>query len=126
MRRGLFAAAALSAAVTLGGFAFAADSSSSEKAITGVLIDTKCAVKQMKQDKPEKAAADHPKSCTLKCGKTAGFAVISGDKEYKFDKEGNKLAKTYLEKHDSTKAVVHGTVEGTKIKVTSIDEVASK
>ncbi|HZL35908.1 MAG TPA: hypothetical protein VFC78_11400 [Tepidisphaeraceae bacterium] len=126
MRRGLFAAAALSAVVTMGGFVMAEDTASSAKDVTGVLIDTKCAAKQMKAESPEKAAAGHDKDCALKCGKTAGFAVISGSHEYKFDKAGNKLAMAFLEKHDSTKATVHGTIKGDKIKVSSIDEAKDK
>ena len=53
----------------------------------------------MTKDDPEKAAADHPKSCELKdaCEKS-GYAVISGKEMIKFDDNGNKLAKDFLAK----------------------------
>src|SRR5688572_11695566 len=85
------------------------------KELKGVLVDTKCGAGPMKKDNPEEAAASHPASCALKCA-SSGYTVIVAKKQYKFDEEGNKLAKEYLtkqieEKKDkaSTKVIVIGT-----------------
>lgn len=85
------------------------------KEVKGVLIDTKCAAGPMKKDNPEEAAAAHPASCALKCA-SSGYAVVIGKKQYKFDENGNKLAKEYLTKQiedkkdkASVKVVVTGT-----------------
>ena len=92
--------------------------------ISGILIDNACGAGQLKKDDPEAAAAKHAKAGCLKegCAKS-GYAVISGKKLYKFDDNGNKLAKEYLEKDDTTtKVSVEGKVnadEGT-IAVTAI------
>ena len=94
----------------------------SDKTIHGVLIDNHCSTKMMKADDPAKAAADHEKACCLKCGKDAGYAVISGKKIYKFDDKGNEMAGKYLEDKDNgTMVVIKGDVEGDSVKVASID-----
>jgi hypothetical protein len=85
------------------------------KELKGALIDTKCGAGQLKKENPEEAAAAHGAACALKCA-SSGYAVIVGKKQYKFDEEGNKLAKDFLtkqieEKKDkaSVKVVVTGT-----------------
>ena len=92
--------------------------------LSGVLIDQACGAKMVEKDDPEKAAAEHPRSCAMKedCAKS-GYAVISGKKMVKFDANGNKLAKDYLEKSkDDTnlKVKVEGTQHGDQIDVTDI------
>ena len=76
------------------------------------------------KDDPEKAAAEHPKSCALKdaCVKS-GYAVISGKTMWKLDAKGNILAKEFLEK--STKdadirVIVDGAKKGDEIAVEGI------
>lgn len=82
------------------------------KELKGVLIDTKCGVGQMKKENPEEAAGKHPAKCALACAET-GYTVIVGKKQYKFDENGNKLAKEFLTKElkkdtPSTKVIVIG------------------
>ena len=97
--------------------------------VVGVLIDQMCGEKQMKKDDPQAAAEKHPKACCMKEGcADSGYAVISGKKMYKFDDNGNKLAKDYLAKSDSkTKVSVEGTVkdDGT-MAVTAINPAPEK
>ena len=121
MRRILIASVALSAAIGLGKFSFGADDDKKgEQTVHGVLIDNACGKKQMAKDDPEKSAADHPKSCSIKCGKEGGYAVITGKKMFKFDDDGNKLAKEYFEGHDGTHVIVKGVEKGDQIVVVSI------
>jgi hypothetical protein len=102
----------LVALVAVFGLVFVARMSyaAADEGIKGVLIDQACCAGKMKADDPEAAAAKHPKACCLKegCAKS-GYAVISGKKAYKFDENGAKLAKEFLEKEDTTTYV---TVEG--------------
>ncbi len=91
---------------------------------TGILIDNHCGAKQMEKDDPEAAAAKHDKTCALKesCSKE-GYSIISGKKQIKLDEAGNKLAKEYLAKADSTtKVKVEGkqSDDGSTISVSSI------
>lgn len=92
-----------------------------EKEIKGVLIDQHCAEKFTSKKNPEKAAMKHTKECCLKCA-DAGFEIISGKEEKKFDDASNAKAKEYLEKHDSTKVVVKATEKDGKLSVSSIEE----
>ena len=93
----------------------AAEEKKEAKEVKGALIDTKCGAGQLKKENPEEAATAHGAVCALKCA-SSGYAVIVGKKQYKFDENGNKLAKDYLtkqieEKKDkaSVKVVVTGT-----------------
>jgi hypothetical protein len=92
--------------------------------VTGILIDQACGSKMMAEADPEKAAADHPKSCATKADCAAsGYSVISGKEMLKFDDNGNLLAKEYLQKtpkEDDLRVNVQGTREGDTIAVTSI------
>jgi len=104
----------------------AADDSGKTTTISGVLIDQACAGKMMEKDDPEKAAADHPRSCAMKdaCAKS-GYGVVTGKKLVKFDENGNKLAKEYLEKSKADKDLkvkVEGTQHGEQMDVTSIKD----
>ena len=80
--------------------------------INGVLIDNMCGGRMMTKDDPQAAAAEHPKSCAVKeaCA-ASGYAVISGKRLLRFDYNGNKLAKEYLAKAETTTVVA---VEGTE------------
>lgn len=102
---------------------FAADTSAPQ-AVTGVLIDQACAGKMMKTAHPEKAAKKHPRSCAMAPAcEASGYAVIKGDKEYKLDANGNKLAKEFLAnstKKNDLMVDVEGTVNGDQIDVTSV------
>ena len=109
---------AAAAAVTLGLFSASVLLAADAATTTGVLIDNKCA-----GDKKEDAAAKHPKACALKCingGEAA--VVIVGDKKYKLDENGTKLAKEYLAKDEnkSTKVKVTGEIKGDTIHATAI------
>jgi len=97
------------------------DESGKRPTVTGILIDQKCGATMMEKDNPERAAADHSIACAKKeaCA-ASGYAVITGKRMLKFDENGNKLAKEYLEKNDHTKVAVMGTENGDQIAVTSI------
>ena len=101
-----------------------ADDKDSAVSVTGILIDQACGAKMMDKDDPEKAAADHPKSCAMKeaCEKS-GYAVIVGKKMWKFNAKGNTLAKDYLKKTDKTSDIrvkVDGVHKGDEIEVDAI------
>jgi len=92
--------------------------------ISGVLIDQACGSKMMSKADPEKAAADHPKSCATKeaCEKS-GYALITGNRMLKFDDNGNKLAKEFLAKTDQDKNLrvkVDGVEKGDQLRVSAI------
>src|SRR5207244_12470455 len=82
----------LAGAAVVGLFVGAASVRAEDKTIHGVLVDNHCSAKMMKADDPDKAAAAHEKACCIKCGKDAGYAVISEKKLYKFDDKGNEMA----------------------------------
>ena len=100
------------------------DNKAQQTTISGVLIDQACGAKMMDKDDPEKAAAAHPKSCAIKDACAAsGYAVIHGKEMIKFDDNGNKLAKDFLQQTDKTddlRVTVKGTRDGDKIAVTSL------
>jgi hypothetical protein len=108
----------LAVAVALGLFSAmqvvrAAEETKESKELKGVLIDTKCGAGQLKKEKPEEEAAKHPAKCALACANT-GYTVIVGKKQYKFDENGNKLAKEFLtaemkKDNPSVKVIVIGT-----------------
>ena len=77
--------------------------------VTGVLIDQMCGAKMMAKDDPQAAAMKHAKSCAMKdaCA-NSGFAVISGNKMYKLDDKGAKMAKDYLAKNPNQKLLLEG------------------
>jgi hypothetical protein len=130
MKSFLIAVAALIVVGSVATFVRAADDEKKPAGpVTGVLIDQACGEKQMSKPDPQAAAAKHPKSCCMKeaCAES-GYAVISGKKMYKFDDNGNKLAKEYLAKSDSkTDVSVEGTVkdDGT-MAVTAINAAPAK
>ena len=102
-------------------FAYAQGEQLSVK-LTGYVIDNMCA----EMHGTEEEAAKHPNGCGLMeaCQKS-GFAVISGEKTYKLDAEGNKLAAEALKAAKAKKGLkvdVEGTVEGDIFHVTKLAE----
>ena len=99
-----------------------ADDQAQSKEIKGVLIDTHCGEKMMKESDPQAAAEKHPKDCCVKCGNDSGtFAIISDGKMTPLDDKSNTMAKDYINKDDSkTDVVVQGSVVDGKLSITSI------
>ena len=113
----LVAAAVALAAV----FAYAQGEKKSVK-LTGYVIDNMCG----EMHGSEAEAKKHPNSCALmdSCQKS-GFAVVSGDKTYKLDEQGNKLAAEALKAAKTKKGLkvdVEGTVEGDTLHVAKLAE----
>jgi hypothetical protein len=91
--------------------------------VTGYVIDNMCAGMHSSEDE----AKEHTTSCALmpKCEKS-GFAVVSGDKSYKLDDNGNKLAEQLLKTTHTKKGVkveAEGTLEGDTLHAEKITEV---
>ena len=92
-----------------------------EKKVTGTIIDDHCASNFTSKDNPEKAAADHPAACCVKCAKDGNLVLLTGKKELKLDKHGKELAMAYLAKPNaSTHVTITGETTGDEIKVTDI------
>ena len=94
--------------------------------VTGYVIDNMCA----EMHGTEEEAAKHPNGCALMvaCQKS-GFAVVSGEKTYKLDAEGNKLAAEALKAAKSKKGLkvdVEGTLEGDTLHVAKLAEVKAE
>jgi hypothetical protein len=110
------AAVALAAA-----FAYAQGGQKTVK-VTGYVIDNMCAG----MHDTEEEAAKHPNACALMeaCEKS-GFAVVAGEKTYKLDEQGNKLAADVLKSVKTKKGLkvdVEGTVEGDTLHATKLAE----
>ena len=93
-------------------FAFAQETEKKTLKVTGYVVDNMCAGMHSSEEEAKK----HPNSCALmeSCQKS-GFAVVSGDKTYKLDEQGNKLAAEALKGAKTKKGLkvdVEGTVEG--------------
>ena len=104
----------------LGVAAYAQDAKKAAK-VTGYLIDNMCASDE------EDMAKGHPTACAKmdKCEKS-GFAVVSKDKSYKLDAEGNKKASEIIKSTKTQKGVrveVEGTLDGDTLHVDNITEV---
>ena len=113
----LVAAAVALAAV----FAYAQGESKSVK-VTGYVIDNMCA----EMHGTEEEASKHPNGCGLMeaCQKS-GYVVVSGEKTYKLDAEGNKLAAEALKAAKEKKGLkvdVEGTLEGDTLHVAKLAE----
>lgn len=109
MFRKVFLAAALVAVAAV--LAYAQGESKSVK-VTGYVIDNMCAAMHGSEDEAQK----HPNACALmeSCQKS-GFAVVSGERTYKLDEQGNKLAAEALAAAKTKKGLkveVEGTLEG--------------
>lgn len=119
IRKISFAALALALAAA---YAYAQGESKSVK-VTGYVIDNMCAGSHGTEDE----AKDHTTSCALmaRCEKS-GYAVVSGEKSYKLDENGNKLAASIL-RHTQTKkglkVEVEGTLDGDTLHADKVTEV---
>ena len=101
-------------------FAFAQEAEKKSVKLTGYVVDNMCAEMHGTEDEAKK----HPNSCSLMpaCEKS-GFAVVSGDKTYKLDEQGNKLAAEALKAAKTQKGLkvdVEGTVEGDTLHVATL------
>ena|SRR5947209_4437223 len=91
--------------------------------VTGYVIDNMCAGAHASEDE----AKEHTTSCALmpKCERS-GFAVVSGDKSYKLDDNGNKLAEQVLKTTHTRRGLkveVEGTLEGDTLHADKLTEV---
>ena len=112
------AAVALAAA-----FAYGQEAEKKSVKVTGYVIDNMCAA----MHGSEEEAAHHPNACALmpNCEKS-GFAVVSKEKTYKLDEQGNKLAAEVLKGVKTKKGLkveVEGTVEGDTLHAEKLAEV---
>ena len=90
--------------------------------VTGYVIDNMCAGMHGSEDE----AKNHPNACALMpaCEKS-GFAVVAGEKTYKLDEQGNKLAAEALNAAKTKKGLkvdVEGTLEGDTLHVAKLAE----
>ena len=80
--------------------------------VSGYIIDNMCS----EMHGTEAEAKEHPNACALMAAcEKSGFAVVSGDKKYKLDDAGNKLASEALKgvkQKKGLKVDVEGTLEG--------------
>lgn len=94
--------------------------------VTGYVIDNMCA----EMHGSEEEAAKHPNGCALMAScRKSGFAVVAGEKTYKLDAQGNKLAAEALEAAKSQKGLkveVEGTLEGDTLNVAKLAEVKAE
>lgn len=93
-------------------FAFAQEGEKKSVKVTGYVVDNMCAG----MHGTEAEAKSHPNACALMpaCEKS-GFAVVAGDKTYRLDEQGNKLAAEALKGAKTKKGLkvdVEGTLEG--------------
>jgi hypothetical protein len=91
--------------------------------VTGYVIDNMCAGMEGTEDE----AKEHTTSCALmpKCERS-GYAVVSGDKSYKLDDNGNKLAEQVLKTTHTRKGLkveVEGTLDGDTLHADKVTEV---
>ena len=93
--------------------------------VTGYVIDNMCA----EMHGTEEEAAKHPNGCGLmeSCQKS-GYVVVAGEKKYKLDAEGNKLAAEALNAAKSKKGLkvdVEGTLDGDTLHAEKLTKAAS-
>ena len=102
-------------------FAFAQEGEKKSVKVTGYVVDNMCA----EMHGSEAEAKNHPNACALMpaCEKS-GFAVVSGDKTYKLDEQGNKLAADALKgvkQKKGLKVDVEGSLEGDTLHVAKLE-----
>lgn len=112
----------VAAAVALAAVFASAQGEQKTVKVTGYVIDNMCA----EMHGSEEEAAKHPNGCALmeSCQKS-GFAVVVGEKTYKLDAEGNRLAAEVLKAEKTKKGLkvdVEGTVEGDTLHVSKLAE----
>jgi hypothetical protein len=114
----------VAAAVALAAsFALARNGEKKPVKVTGYVIDVMCAGGMHGS---EEDAQKHPNACALMpaCEKS-GFAVVAGEKTYKLDERGNKLAAEALKAAKTRKGLkvdVEGALEGETLHATSLAE----
>jgi hypothetical protein len=101
-------------------FSFAQEAEKKSVKVTGYVIDNMCAGMHGSEEEAQK----HPNACALMvaCEKS-GFAVVSGDKTYKLDEQGNKLAAEALKAAKTKKGLkveVEGTLDGDTLHATAL------
>ena len=98
--------------------------------IHGYLVDVMCGDGMVKKNNALEKAPQHTTECALSDNCAAsGFGVFSGATYIKFDKQGNALAKSLLEKTKTENGVmvnVTGARTGDMLAVSSIKEVHMK
>jgi len=109
---------------------FAQDAAKEEKSgIQGYVVDAMCAKGMAKKESPMDAASKHTKECALEEGCAAsGFGVFSEGKWYKFDENGDKMAKYLIVKSKTEKGLVvevTGDMKDNVLVVSSIKEQAA-
>ena len=102
-------------------FAFAQEGEKKSVKVSGYIIDNMCAG----MHGTEAEAKNHPNACALmpSCEKS-GFAVVSGDKTYKLDEAGNKLAADALKGAKQKKGLkvdVEGTLDGDTLHTSKLE-----
>lgn len=113
----------VAAAVALAAsFALAQGGEKKTTKFTGYVVDVMCAGMHGSEEEAKK----HPNACSLMpaCEKT-GFALVVGEKTYKLDGQGNKLAAEALKAAKTRKGLkvdVEGTLEGETLHATSLAE----
>ena len=103
-------------------FAFAQGDEKKTLKVTGYVVDNMCAGMHSTEEEAQK----HPNACALMeaCQKS-GFAIVAGEKTYKLDEQGNKLAAEALKAAKTRKGLkveVEGTLEGDTLHATSLAE----
>src|ERR1044071_2634252 len=107
-------------------FAYAQEGEKKSVKVTGYVVDNMCAG----MHGSEEEASHHPNACALMpaCEKS-GFAVVSGDKTYKLDEAGNKLAADVLKGAKQKKGLkvdVEGTLEGDTLHADKLEVAKAK
>ena len=90
--------------------------------VTGYVLDHMCAGMHGSEEEAQK----HPNACALmeNCQKS-GFVVVAGEKTYKLDEQGNKLAAEALgaaKTKNGLKVDVEGTLDGDTLHVAKLAE----
>lgn len=90
--------------------------------VTGYIIDGMCADMHGSEDE----AKNHPNACALmeSCRKS-GYAVVTKEKTYKLDAQGNKLAAEALEAAKTKRGLrvdVEGTLDGDTLRAEKLAE----
>ena len=120
IRKATLVAAAFALAAS---FAFAQEAEKKSVKVTGYVIDNMCA---SGVHGSAEEAEKHPNACALMpaCEKS-GYAVVSGEKTYKLDGQGNKLAAEALKAAKTRKGLkvdVEGTLEGDTLHAATLAE----
>jgi hypothetical protein len=109
-----------------GGSAAGSKAPQKVETLHGYVVDAACAKGISKKQNIMERAAAHTRDCALQDGCAAsGFGVFSDSKWYKFDQNGDRLAKALLEKTEHEKGIavdVTGRPEGGQFLVASMAE----